>query len=97
MDDETLTALRGSIAKWEGIVAGTDVDRGASNCPLCQLFRPQGAYNSPCRGCPVYQDTGLKGCEGTPYDHYNSDGEGAKALAQAEVDYLKSLLPENAG
>lgn len=28
MDENTLTALKGSIAKWEGIVAGTIRDLG---------------------------------------------------------------------
>jgi len=42
MDEKTLAALRGSISKWEGIVAGTMQDSGASNCPLCKKFRKKG-------------------------------------------------------
>src|SRR5262245_41236356 len=33
MDDETLEALNGSIAKWQAIVGGTGEDEGAENCP----------------------------------------------------------------
>jgi len=38
MDAETMAALKGSIAKWEAIVAGAGKDFGASNCPLCRKF-----------------------------------------------------------
>ena len=55
MDTKTLTALKGSIAKWEAIVAGTGEDRGTENCPLCAAF-----YHHPkhCEGCPVERSTG---------------------------------------
>ena len=38
MNRKTLTALKGSIKKWEKIVAGTGSDNGYQNCPLCALF-----------------------------------------------------------
>jgi len=104
MDAETLEALKGSIAKWEGIVAGTQTDEGPQNCPLCIRFDPLGGNG--CRGCPVFAYTGQKGCSGTPYDHFTdidedtdrfeSQEEYASAklsIAQQEVDFLKSLLP----
>lgn len=88
MDADTLEALRGSIAKWEGIVAGTVRDMGMSNCPLCQKFAyPRG---NECRGCPVAERTGRSDCRGTPY--YEHDEEKPET-AQAELDFLKSLLP----
>ena len=98
MDKRTRTALEGSIAKWEAIVAGTGTDEGTENCPLCQLFfdkrDPMGDY---CEGCPVKERTGQTCCEGSPYQEwstnpYASEDE-AKRLAQAEVDFLRSLLP----
>lgn len=119
MDEKTLEALKGSIKKWEGIVAGTGEDRGIENCPLCQVFyapfidRPDNEtledlrkrLSQACVGCPVYQSTGLQSCEDTPYDdHVNwddfGDGESKYATKQdaaiAELEFLKSLLPEEA-
>lgn len=98
MDAGTLEALRGSIAKWEGIVAGTRPDLGVLNCPLCRKFSvPE------CDGCPVKNATGQVGCHDTPYDYWAVGMDSAnsrfaptpelKVLAQAELDFLKSLLP----
>ena len=103
MDVKTLEALKGSIEKWERIVAGTGVDQGVANCPLCKLF-----HNKNCRGCPIYEKVKISGCDGTPYEdwifHYESKhGEKedvkvycptCKELAQRELDLLKSLLPK---
>ena len=86
---KTLKALQGSIKKWENIVAGTGVDRGTENCPLCQLY-----INNRCEGCPVKKKTQLIGCLGTPYGAYESSHKDHKKLAQAEVYFLKSLLPK---
>lgn len=98
MPPETLEALRGSIAKWEAIVAGTGEDLGPENCALCQEF-----ITNDCEGCPVYQATQRVYCMSTPYGYYTEGWkafhiEGRKdidltALAQAELDFLKSLLP----
>ena len=102
MDDTTLTALRGSIAKWEAIVAGTGGDQGPNNCPLCHLFHGAG-----CQNCPVAVAVERDMCAGTPYDDWSEcpgtrflttlgwvvgDDE-SRRLAQAELDFLKSLLP----
>lgn len=95
----TLTALKGSIKKWQGIVAGKVKDEGPDNCPLCKLF-----YAINCRGCPVSKATGLKWCDGTPYsDLWSNCNDGmAKSnpqiyAAKAEVKFLKSLLPKPKG
>ena len=104
MDEATLEALRGSIAKWEGIVAGTMVDKGMDNCPLCALFNPliEGSrnYSGPetCSGCPVMERTMLRFCAGTPYEPFdNCDVEEGTheyiGAAKRELDFLKSLLP----
>lgn len=54
--------------------------------------------------CPVKLHTGLESCAGTPYVQWahqvipyggrEAHNEEDKNLAQAEVDFLKSLLPE---
>lgn len=101
MNAKTLKALRGSIEKWERIVAGTGVDGGESNCDLCQVYLD-------CSECPVQIRTNLFGCRGTPYDEWvlwdakrdSLDPINPKIhtkgvrLAQAELDFLRGLLPE---
>lgn len=66
MTKRTLKALKGSIAKWETIVAGTGVDEGGENCPLCKMFVLNPARES-CEGCPVMNRTGRDDCVGSPY------------------------------
>jgi hypothetical protein len=104
MDAETLEALRGSIAKWEGIVNGSEVDKGCGNCPLCSKFVNA---TGDCDGCPVYELSGQQACSGTPYERWHRvnpwpnkhpEWRAAKtkqhlAAAQAELEFLKSLLP----
>ena len=95
---DTLAALKGSIEKWERIVAGTGRDYGANNCALCDRF-------PSCIGCPVMEKTGLPSCENSPYDDWRmaggccaetADTPDLKRLAEAELAFLKSLLPEDA-
>lgn len=103
MDDRTKEALLGSIAKWEAIVAGHGEDKGVDNCALCQMF-----WHDRCKGCPVAAKTGEIHCVGSPYDAWGGengeeytplndadeeDREDFKKLAQAELDFLISLLP----
>lgn len=116
MTPETLTALRGSIAKWRAIVAGTAEDKGTENCPLCAAFYSHGE----CAGCPAAEVAQDSCCRGTPYmDWANYWAESGQpydpalghwdlahvpvarlpevtAMAQAELDFLISLLPEGA-
>ena len=105
MNKITLGAVNGSIEKWEKVADGTGVDQSERNCPLCQLF-------PWCEGCPVHKKTKKPQCFNTPWkkwdDHqYNKHHmtqyidrkvmcPKCKELAQAEVDFLKSLLPINA-
>lgn len=70
MDQETREALEGSIRKWEAIVAGTGVDKGSVNCPLCQKFCAGRYRSDACIGCPVRERTGRSYCEETPYVRY---------------------------
>jgi len=112
MDETTLTALQGSIKKWEAIVAGTGGDAGVENCPLCAAFAdaededPEGWLE--CYGCPVAHTVGQTSCGGTPYVQWANGVRAHEktaaypwkattpelvALAQAELDFLTSLLP----
>lgn len=94
MNKRTLTALQGSITKWTKIVAGTTTDLGSDNCPLCKEF-------PLCHECPVMKRTRMDECRNTPYIEWESEfginsrarSKRAKELAQAELDFLKSLLP----
>ena len=93
MTEKTLTALKGSIEKWEEVVARAGEDRGSPPCPLCTLF----LRNDRCYGCPVMEKTHEHGCYGTPYISFCQDsGRGTKnkEYAKAELKFLKSLLPK---
>lgn len=98
MDAETLEALRGSIAKWHAIAFEGGEDNGYKNCPLCEKFMND--ESRFCDGCPVATATGERGCLNTPYDAWSraddtgfADTPEKVALAVAELDFLKSLLP----
>lgn len=100
MDAKTLEALQGSIEKWEAIVAGTGTNGGPCDCPLCQLYNVNSWLTTDrCIGCPVMERTGLQLCADSPYMDYeqaeedNADKEQLEELAQAELDFLRSLLP----
>ena len=54
INKKTRKALLESIEKWKLIVEGKEVDKGISNCSLCQTF-------DDCENCIVNN-----GCEGTP-------------------------------
>lgn len=102
MDKETLTALKASIAKWEenaSVAKTMDILIDASDCPLCDLFNGEGV----CDGCPVSERTGQTACDDTPYydayDAYrkiigNMSLPPFRKAAKAEVEFLKSLLPD---
>lgn len=102
MSPEALEALKKSIEKWEkNAVAekAEDAKTNASDCPLCDLY-----FRNFCHGCPIAAATKKMCCGGTPYEHAfiekeywlepGSDGTAFRAAARAEVDFLKSLLPE---
>lgn len=102
MKEKAITALKQSIEHWEKIVAGDDSEQiGSFHCALCRQY-----HAKECRGCPVKARTGLKYCFGSPFEAIedfadrclmpikNSDPE-FTPLAQAELDFLKSLLPKS--
>jgi len=88
-------ALRGSIKKWEGIVAGTIEDEGPDNCPLCKAYMVSFLN---CGNCPLAvfdPDQGPErgGCAGTPYmeyDPYSKDK--GMAAAKKELRFLRNVL-----
>jgi len=86
---EQLKGLRGSKRKWERIVAGTGIDLGAENCPLCKLY-----IEKNCKGCPVSIATNRMNCDGSPYRLFDTDGEMYEhpVLAKAELMFLKALI-----
>lgn len=102
MDEKTLTALRGSIEKWEKIVDGGR-DPGVKGDALCRMF----LWNSDtgkedCMGCPVREETGQPYCEDTPYEDYratqalHSRKQRRVLMARLELLFLRSLLPPEA-
>lgn len=98
MNPDTLLALQGSIRKWEAIVAGTGEDKGCANCPLCQRFlRTDCATNDGEEFCPVAMKTKTNSCYGSPYEAWVNSLQKGKSdirFAQAELDFLKSILPK---
>ena len=108
MDERTLKALRGSIEKWEGIVAEEGDDLGGCNCPLCKLFYSEDIpHQDYCRGCPVSEKSGEQYCHNTPYDDWmladrheadrcTADTPEAVEAATEMLNFLKSLLPAGA-
>lgn len=105
MDAKTLNALTQSIEKWERnavAIYPREYTTRARDCALCDLFA---GYE--CRGCPVSKLTEEDCCRETPYATASKakyawlDAPGdtalrdaAHAAARAEVEFLRSLLPE---
>ncbi len=101
MKSEVRAALERSIAKWQGIADGTRyVSTGSEDCALCQVSKDD------CSDCPVMEKTGKKCCKGTPWGAFSlwvlqtndpiylkPHHKKGRRLAQAEADFLKSLLP----
>lgn len=107
MKKATITALKKSIKVWERRAAGENIQPNQANCPLCVRFDPsrfifECHIKSTGERCPVYAKTGRRQCKGSNYFAFASYWEiiankpkskRLKALAQKEVDFLKSLLP----
>ena len=109
MNPETLKALQESIAHHERLRDGVQGERtGPEGCSLCNLFNTEEMSQLQCCiGCPVYERTGKRFCEETPYYKQTdlfSRFDGAAVtrkrhgqkwidVCQEEIDFLKSLLP----
>lgn len=105
MNPDTLRALRGTIEKWTKILLGEINDEGADNCPLCAKFNNiHQIKDKDCIGCPVMEKTKNRYCLKSPYIAWQSRNfdrseyldPDYQRLAQAELDFLKSLLPPEA-
>jgi hypothetical protein len=101
MDARTREALEASIKHWQDNLAAdspADVSVQEGDCALCRAFIDLG-----CRGCPVFRKTERKFCKGSPYvdackalKEWKSGDFGRRVFtiaAQAELDFLRSLLP----
>lgn len=100
MEKSTLIALKKSIKHWEDNVKAETVDQASISswdCALCRAFEG-------CEGCPVMESTGDPQCDGTPYHFarikffdWRRGGdiklEEWRRAAQKELDFLRSLLP----
>ena len=96
MTPKAKKALQGSINKWIKIVRGTGTDEGHENCPLCLIYKSpkEGVRDLHCKGCPIFQKTGLRWCGGTPYDeYYGGESDEQLAIAVKELRFLQSLMP----
>ena len=107
MDAKTLKALKGSIKKWVGIVNGKSKDAGTKNCPLCKEFLVKNCEGCPVkakvnrfgRGNTPYElwfdffDSKYLNIPVAISDLPKRSQAKAKRLAQAELDFLKGLLP----
>ena len=105
MKDDTLAALKESIAHWERLRDDKRLKGetpGSHHCELCGLFFAIPGSARICQeGCPVFDATKRDQCVGSPYYRaalawrYWKDGdwskEQAEPLIQAEIDFLKSL------
>lgn len=84
-----LAALKESIHKWEFIVKVLKAGRPrfqnyTDSCALCALY-----YDFVCEGCPVATKARDFECRSTPWKRRPT-----LLQAQAELKFLKSLLPD---
>lgn len=94
-------ALENSIRHWARVVASPLTERiGPESCALCKRY-----YENYCEGCPVSKRTLKIYCSDSPFVAFAEEWEAAseaksvsarrlkrlKKLAQAELDFLKSL------
>lgn len=104
MNEVAKEALLKSIEHWKENVAAefvSEMNTSPLNCALCEQFVR--LAEGMCEGCPVMEKTGKQGCHDTPYYAAHDAlvalqrGEGTihewRKAAQAEVDFLESLLP----
>jgi hypothetical protein len=101
MKDETLTALKASIAHWQNNVDDPENSSiNAKDCALCMRFI-DGCTKKSSTGieqCPVAIKSRCNGCCNTPYEYIERNKsdlstEDFVTEAQKELDFLKSLLP----
>lgn len=108
MPAKTLELLKESIAHWTRLATGTakfPETTGPNYCSLCKTFRyPRDHSFDDCNDCPVKLATGKAYCINTPYeaicDYLSASPAKSEKniefqrLAQIELDFLISLLPD---
>jgi hypothetical protein len=91
------------LEHWERLSKCTTLEEvqeegyGVSDCAFCREYIYE---DEPCRGCPVFEDTGVLGCKETPYvaftkalDLHNLDDYPfPAALIKDEQAYLTELI-----
>ncbi len=74
--DKNKALLLDSIAHWERMrdawpfMSDEEDEPVGSQCALCAVYSRSNPHVSPgtgCVGCPIADDTGLRGCSATPY------------------------------
>lgn len=110
MNRKTLKALKGSMNKWAEIRTGSGVEKGTDNCSLCKLFHTDHTEVPRylcCRGCPVFEKSGMRFCNNTPFVSYSKHATiinkaqdwsvaktpQAKGAATRMFKYLAALMP----
>lgn len=106
--EETRAALLASIKHWEenrDARHPDDVHLFSDSCPLCALFNTaeHRKIGLDCVGCPVREKTGRDTCDDSPWEDAYAKWQlwqrklgsrtAFKKAAQAEIDFLRSLLP----
>ena len=94
--------LEAAKARWfEGVLIGW------SHCALCKLHNSRDSNKPDCEGCPVREESGYIHCVNTPYEEVesamglrglykrNRKPEKVVAACEKELEFLRSLLPEN--
>lgn len=81
-------AIEKSIFKWNAIALGCASDNGADNCALCWHFY-DGCEIIGDGDCPVYQKTGLTGCQATPFEDWHA----VMSLHGLQIEDNKRNLP----
>jgi len=83
-----IKALKGSVKKWERIVAGVAEDGGSIDCPCCQQYAKGQSTVQLCSQCPIALTTGFRSCDETPYQYRYYDPHRPKD----ELEFLKGVL-----
>jgi len=103
---QKLTAIKGSIEKWDKVSQGKEDGTSRENCPLCTLYWCKDFHSSSCHNCPIYKKTGESDCIGTPYQKfrelYERHGDSEDLIQRGELslaaaifrDWLKDLYIE---
>ena len=83
MDNEAKEALGNSVLKWFKVLSTQELEKGARDCPLCELYIDQ-----DCMFCPIPNKVGKRFCKGTPYIGWtNSTGRYSRRVTHKDHLY----------